>query len=187
MGFWHPFGRYTGRNERQILEWKSAEAVRFGWTFWSFLYSSTFHVWLSELANARSPIFVLCSDGRGVDVDPHRGKLYATCYQWPGEDKWEKMPSRDQMNVTNPFKRQSKALAFRVRRVIEIPSTVPPFEVQWFARQKKDWQSTRLPTRGEFLIQRAPGVLLRRVRAILELMPPYLGTLKHVPKDESAA
>ena len=129
VGFWHPFGPYTGRTEPEILAWKQGETERFGWTFWSFVYSPNTQGWLNALADARGPVFALCSHStqkRRIDPDPNQGKLLATDYQWPGEDQWNGMPSPDQMNVSNPFKRRGLALAFRVRRVIEITPTVPP-------------------------------------------------------------
>jgi hypothetical protein len=158
-GFWHPFGRYTGLSEAQILKWKRDETEGYGWTFWSFVYSPNAHVWLNLLGEVAGPVFVLCSQSqsRSIDPDPHRGTLRATSFQLPGSAQWEKMPKRDLMKVTNPLKRKGLALAFRVCRVIEVNPVVPDLEIQWYSKLKQQWQSTRLPPRGEFLIRRAPG------------------------------
>ena len=180
VGFWHPFGPYTGLTETEIVKWKHDETERFGGTFWSFVYSPTAHFWLNALSDAKDPVFVLCSHSPSArDPDVHRGRLLASHYQWPGEDQWNEMPSPDQMKVTNPFKRRGLALAFRVCRVFEIEPTVPPFKIEWYSKKDQTWRSDRLPTRGEFLVRRGNGATLREVRAILELEPPYLATLRN--------
>jgi hypothetical protein len=33
VGFWHPFGAYTGLSGTEALDWKGDEVVRHGWTF----------------------------------------------------------------------------------------------------------------------------------------------------------
>jgi hypothetical protein len=59
LGFWHPFGPYTGLSTDEVLEWKGGEVERHGWTFWSFVYSSSADLWLDLLAKAQSPVFAL--------------------------------------------------------------------------------------------------------------------------------
>jgi hypothetical protein len=181
LGFWHPFGPHTGLTETEIVSWKHGETQQFGWTFWSLVYSPTAHFWLHALSDVKGPVFVLCSRSPSArDPDVHRGQLLATHYQWPREGEWNEMPIPDQMKVTNPFKRRGLALAFRVRRVIEIAPTVAPFKIEWYSKKDQMWRSDRLPTRGEFLVRRGGSAYLRRVRAILELDPLYLATLLDV-------
>jgi hypothetical protein len=59
LGFWHPVGPYTGLSTDEVLEWKGGEVERHGWTFWSFVYSSSADLWLDLLAKAQSPVFAL--------------------------------------------------------------------------------------------------------------------------------
>lgn len=91
------------------------------------------------------------------------------------------MPTNDgSMFVTNPFKRQGLATAFKVTSVDLVqPPIAPDVMVEWFARGKREWSSRRLPTRGEFLLRRGGHATLRPVRAVLELSHPYLAVLKN--------
>jgi hypothetical protein len=182
FGFWHPFGPYTGRTEAEILNWKRSEVERFGWTFWSFAYSRAAD-WLDILADRGEPVYVLCSFSvRARDPDVHHGTRLATHYRWIPETQWHAMPDPALMNVTNPFSRRGRALAFKVGRVVELPPQVPPFSVQWYARTEKRWRSDPpLPPRGEFLIRRGGPVQLRPVCAVLELVEPYIAELKYEP------
>jgi hypothetical protein len=182
MGFWHPFGPYTGLTTDQVLEWKRSETERYGWTFWSFAYSPSADAWLRRLNEATGPIFVLCSHSLGArDPDEYRGGRLATHFSDLDESEWKAMPDPFMMKVTNPFKRRNRALAFKVRRVVALDPAVPPFTVSWYAKREERWRSDssdRLPTRGEFLIRRGGSVSLRPVSALLELVPPYVQVLK---------
>jgi hypothetical protein len=88
------------------------------------------------------------------------------------------MPEQHIMKVTNPFKRQGLALAFKVARVLPVSPQVPPFDVEWYSKGDRAWRSDVLPTRGEFLIRKGGRVRPRRVAAVLELEKPYLAVLK---------
>lgn len=178
IGFWHPFGPYTGLSAAQVLEWKRFETERHGWTFWSFVYSSS-EAWLEQLASVSGPVFAFCSDSPGArDPDQHRGTLLASHFRYPRDGDWKAMPEPHIMKVTNPFKRQGLALAFKVARVLPVPPRVPPFEIEWYSKGDRGWRSDALPTRGEFLIRRGGSVRPRRVSAVLELVEPYLAVLK---------
>ena len=179
MGFWHPFGPYTGLTTEQVLNWKLSETERYGWTFWSFAYSRSADTWLKLLTEANGPVFVLCSHSLGArDPDAHRGTLLATHFSDLDESQWQAMPDQSVMKVTNPFKRRDRALAFKVRRVVVLDPVAPSLTVEWYAKRQQCWRSDRLPTRGEFLIRRGGSAKLRPVSAILELVPPYLAVLK---------
>ena len=178
VGFWHPFGPYTGLTTQQVLDWKQEETVRHGWTFWSFAYSPTADVWLRLLSRETGPVFALCSHSPGAqDPDKNRGTLLATHHRELEEKEWHPMPDPDIMKVTNPFKRQGLALAFKVRRVVAFDPEAPPFSVEWYGKQENRWFSEKVPTRGEFLVRRGGSTPLRAVGALLELMPPYLAAL----------
>lgn len=179
LGFWHPFGPYTGLSVGEILQWKRDEIERHGWTFWSFAHSNLSD-WAGLLQSSTGSIYVLCSDStRARDPDIYKGQRLATAYQYVDCETWEAMPDPTIMKVTNPFKRMGLAVAFKVRRVIAIePSEVPPVSVEWYAKKERRWRGDRLPTRGEFLIQRGGTHRPRRVSAVLELTPPYLALLR---------
>lgn len=179
IGFWHPFGPYTGRSPEEVIEWKHGEAERHGWTFWSFAFSPTANLWLRLLEKSQGPVFAFCSHSPNArDPDKHRGNLRATHYRHLDETAWHAIPNPKFMYVTNPFKRRGLALAFKVRRVVALDPATPPFPVEWFAKRDRRWHSDRLPTRGEFLIRRGGSASLRPVSALLELIPPYLAVLK---------
>ncbi len=178
IGFWHPFGPYTGLSPTEVLEWKRGEAEKYGWTFWSFAHSSSAE-WLAQLTSPAKRVFVFCSHSPSAkDPDAHRGTLLGTHYQYSGDDEWRVLPDPRDMKVTNPFKRKGLALAFKVGRVTPIVPTVPPFTIEWYSKQERRWRSDRLPTHGEFLIRRGGSLRPRPVSAILELVEPYLATLK---------
>jgi len=181
MGFWHPFGAYTGQSAAQVLEWKGAEVKRHGWTLWSFVHSPSGDAWLEQLASAKGPVFALCSHSPSArDPDVDKGTLLASHFRYLNESSWQPMPDPNIMKVTNPFKRKGLALGFKVNRVTEISPTTPPFGVEWYSREKRCWRSDiAVPTRGEFLIRRGGSIPPRKVCAILELAPPYLAELRH--------
>jgi hypothetical protein len=182
IGFWHPFGPYTGLSPDQVLAWKSGETERHGWTFWSFAYSASADAWIDALNNATGPVFTLRSHSPNArDPDAHRGTLLATHYRYPDDGEWQGMPAPEVTKVTNPFKRRGLALAFKIRRVVALEPVVPPFGIEWYAKGEQRWRSDRLPTRGEFLIRRGGSVPPRPVRAVLELVPPYIAVLKREP------
>ena len=179
LGFWHPFGAYTGLSADQILDRKAREIDRHGFTFWSFVHSKSADTWLAELADARGPVYALCSHSPGArDPDPHQGALLASHYRRLGGVVWSPMPNPNVMNVTNPFKRRGMALGFKVRRVITVEPMVPPIGIEWFSRADGTWNQGSLPTRGEFLLRRGGSHRIRPIRAVLELEAPYLVELK---------
>ena len=179
IGFWHPFGPYTGLSAAEVIEWKRSEAETYGWTLWSFAYAPTAAAWLDQLAGLSSGVFAFCSDSPAAkDPDPHRGTVLATHYRYLNDDEWHEMPDPRVMKVSNPFKRRGLALAFKVRRVIPIPPAVPPLTIEWYSKGERRWRSDPLPTRGEFLIRRGGRLPPRRVSALLELAEPYLAILR---------
>jgi hypothetical protein len=118
VGFWHPFGAYTGLSAAQVLEWKGAEVRRHGWTLWSFAHSPSAQAWLPHLKDAKGTVYALCSYSPAArDPDPHKGTLLATRFRYLGESEWQQMPDKKIMRVTNPFKR-GVALGFKVCRVV---------------------------------------------------------------------
>ena len=83
IGFWHPFGPYTGLTPAEVLEWKRSEAETHGWTFWSFAYSSSADRWLAQLTSSKKRVFALCSHSpSATDPDAHRGILLGTHYRY---------------------------------------------------------------------------------------------------------
>jgi hypothetical protein len=185
LGFWHPFGPYTGLSVSEILEWKRTEVTKNGWTLWSFAYypAAAQRMWIRHLGASRHPILALCSASPGArDPDAHRGERRPTHYRFLEENSaWSQMPEADQLRVTNPFRRSGKALAFKVIRVVELAPQIPPFSVEWLARGKGEWSSRPLPTRGEYLLRRGGAAKLRPICVVLELAPPYLAELTWEP------
>ena len=179
IGFWHPFGSYAGLSVDSILEWKRRDTERYGWTFWSFA-GCRISAWLEILRDAVTPVYVLCSDSPNAkDPDTNKDVRFATSYQWEGDETWIPMPDRDLMSVTNPFKNKNMACAFKVRRVIDLTAGQrPEFSVEWYEKSNDQWRQHRLPTRGQFLIRGGSGPKVRPIRAVLELMPPYLARLR---------
>jgi hypothetical protein len=78
IGFWHPFGPYTGLSAEEVLEWKGGEAARHGWTLWSFVYSSkAAEAWLGLLSKTEGPVYALCSHSPGAR-DPDAYQAHAS-------------------------------------------------------------------------------------------------------------
>jgi hypothetical protein len=179
IGFWHPFGAYTGLSASEILEWKSSEVERFGWTLWSFVHSSSASAWLAHLQGVKGPVYALCSHSPAArDPDLSRGSHRASHFRYIGSSEWQSMPEPELMKVTNPFKRNGLALGFRVDRVLPMSPVVPPFKVEWYSRSESRWRSDPLPTRGEYLIRRGGAASLRPICALLQLAEPYLVELR---------
>lgn len=129
-GFWHPFGAYTGQSAKGVLDLKGGEVERYGWTFWSFAYSSSAGAWLKHLQGTKRSVWALCShspSARGPDIN--KGTLLASHFRYLGEDQWLPMPDPGLMKVTNPFKRRGLALGFKVSRVMPIEPVVPPINI----------------------------------------------------------
>jgi hypothetical protein len=101
LGFWHPFGPYTGLTVAQIIEWKRQEIQRHGWTFWSFAYAPSVDAWLKLLTNSCSSVYALCSESPGAR-DPHPGacQALATHFRPVGTRSWQPMPDPAVMKVT---------------------------------------------------------------------------------------
>ena len=206
MAFWHPFGSHSGETPEEIIERKQGEIQRCGWTLWSFQNRRTMlPLWHTQLENWCSEktrddtgrVFAFCSDSRGAKDPMNTGnkekvkKDNCTHYLQVDEaedDNWRPVPPG--IRALHSFKKSvshPQCSAFMVKKIIypaEEPHRLKSAAV-WFAKSG-EWRQERtngdkcLPTRGEYLIRPHPqGVPLRRIRAVLELAPPYLAQLKY--------
>src|SRR5262245_19051777 len=88
---------------------------RYGWTFWSFAYSSSAGDWLNHLQGTKRSVWAFCSHSPFArDPDINKGTLLASHFRFLGEDHWRPMPDPSLIKVTNPFKRRGLALGFKV-------------------------------------------------------------------------
>jgi hypothetical protein len=77
------------------------------------------------------------------------------------------------IRVPHPFGPGKRvASAFVVRGVHDPVGRFKPLAIEWLSRG--EWRADPLPTRPEYLIRRGGDMVMRDVRAILELGPPYL-------------
>jgi hypothetical protein len=133
FAFWHPFGPYCGLSPEEVLDWKRSEVAKHGWTFWSFAYARTAEMWQQVLHGHTGPVHILCSHSPNAkDPFPNREAQppRATHYRLlDGQSNWKPMPAGDgAMYVTNPFKRQGLATAFKVTHVEYLKTPVTPCE-----------------------------------------------------------
>src|SRR4051812_22465485 len=113
LGFWHPFGAYCGQTTQQILDRKRAEAIRNGWTLWSFAYTPSAGDWYSLLEDHTGPVHVLCSSSPTArDPRPDEDQYLASHYRGVADADWQPMPDREAMFVRSPFKRGGLSTAF---------------------------------------------------------------------------
>jgi hypothetical protein len=180
FGFWHPFGQHGREGPSDILRRKRSEAERNGWTLWSFQYRTpqTLAAWRRELSSSSGPVLVFCSRGiSAIDPDRPGGQAITsdcTRYCWPDDRKWRPIP--ELIRVPHPFGPGKRvASAFVVRGVHDLVERFKPLAIEWLSRGK--WRADPLPTRPEYLIRRGGDMVMRDVRAILELGPPYLAVV----------
>ncbi|MCI0406951.1 MAG: hypothetical protein L0191_00065 [Acidobacteria bacterium] len=177
LGFWHTFGPHGGESKEEILERKAAEIAKNGWTVWSFQFRRTLEQWFEILRDAQpEKVYVLLSDSWAAR-DPASEVNLRTKYRLAGNARWHEVPSS--IRIPHPG-RSEFASAFLIKNIIRnaaLPG-VPPLSAKWYSF-KAGWRKDRLPTRGEYLIQREDnGASLRRVHSLLELKYPYLATLR---------
>jgi hypothetical protein len=178
VGIWHPFGPHGRETAEEIISRKRTEIGVNGWTLWSFQYrrQEILEEWFRHLSNVRNPV-VFCSmslnavdpASTGIPVEPRECLAYRSC----GEIVWQTIPPG--VKVRHPFRgKRKQASAFVIKQIIH-PAEFDCPNVQWLS--KGVWQESRLPTRGEYLIQRGGSQPMRAVRAFLELQPPYLAVV----------
>jgi len=183
MAFWHPFGPHGRETPEEIIERKRDEIEKNGWTLWSFQHRLMLNDWHREVSTAKlNAVFAFCSYGRGA-VDPAREGTPNMCvdcqsYRFVDEEDavWHPMPHP--VRVPHPFRPGQKlASAFVVQRILSPVESTSPLAAEWFSPQKGPWCQSGIPTRGEYLIRQGGKIPLRKVRAVLELKPPYLAVV----------
>jgi hypothetical protein len=181
LAFWHPFGPHGRETPHEIIDRKLSEIRVNGWTLWSFQHRPMLAAWQRQLSTVQGTIPVFCSDSAGA-LDPARdgrGRIPILCQSYKyvealQNDQWQPMPNA--VKIPHPFsaaKGKGLASAFVVANIVspfEIRESVP---VEWFSASG-EWRQDRVPTRGEYLIRCGGASPMRRVRALLELKPPYL-------------
>jgi hypothetical protein len=181
IAIWHPFGPHGLESADAIIERKRREIDVNGWTFWSFQNRrpEVLEEWRRLLAEAdASKAFAFCSHSPEA-VDPAEagtpvGTTECRSYRFAGQLEWQPWPTA--VRVPHPFRgKKREASAFVVQRVIYPVEEFRLPAVQWFSN--REWKDPRIPTRGEYLVRRGGSVPMRRVRAVLELRPPFLATV----------
>ena len=196
IGFWHPFGDHgahpDGRIETadEILQRKSLEiASTGGWTLWSFQYRRDLDELVKVLEQVNSGrVYALCSDSRST-VAPSGEVRRCRQYRPARTNEWQDIPNT--ISIPHPFGKREYACAFKIRQIIELSGQdqCPAIDIEWYSTRTKQWstifrtrndpQRKGYPPRPEMLIRLShDGVPLRPVRAVLELAPPFLATLR---------
>ncbi|MDA8089226.1 MAG: hypothetical protein M0Z61_03225 [Nitrospiraceae bacterium] len=192
VGFWHPFGPHNDESAEHILKRKADEIDKNGWTLWSFQYRrEMLKKWYNIIKLiAPESVFVFCSDGNSRDP-VENGSIAINCnsYRFVNTEHWTPMPSM--IRVGHPFRTENGfASAFLVQRIIHPVNSFDAAAIEWFSKegnwvQKRMSGEFRLPTRGEFLVRNRPKSICKmpRVRAVLELKPPYLAEVRSDKKN----
>lgn len=175
VGFWHPFGPHGGETVERILERKHREIAANGWTLWSFQIRRTLEVWQQHIRMAEpKAVFTFCSEGKGA-LDPAGEVVNCNCYRFIGQSEWRPMPKG--VSVPHPIGLKTEASAFVVKRIFYPVENAELPSVEWFSANGEPWRSSRIPTRGEYLIRSGGATVMRRFRAVLELKDPYLAVV----------
>ena len=190
FAFWHSFGPHSGEAASAILDRKSAEVARNGWTLWSFRYRPMLNDWHRLFVTAQpQKIVVFCSAGSGRDPKDRGGDAQvADCrsYQLLGEQEWRSIPPA--IRVPHTFPRGVGVASAFVVREVSGPETIELSPVEWLAQgakwregcKTKSGRTLALPTLARDLLIRPGGStgLVRRVAAVLELQAPYLAVVR---------
>lgn len=205
IAFWHPFGPHGADPKNpdgppesvdHIVDRKEAEIERNGgWTLWSFQFRRDLdHLARVILEAAPSQVYAFCSHSKGTKA-PSGKVQFCNQFMAVGKNEWQEMPN--EINIPHPFGKRSLACAFKVKRILRLPIPVQPqIAVQWYSTKRKNWFSvfpsrndparTGYPPKPETLIRPCQtGAPLRTVRAVLELAPPYLVTLRRDQANNS--
>ena len=187
IGFWHPFGQHGRESPESIINRKREEIRLNGWTLWSFQFRHTLEAWRREiLAVGDPPVFVFCSDSPKAKDPASSSPPVCTRYTFIGDPEWQPIP--EAVKVPHPFRpRQTTASAFVVQEIFHSVGVFSLPAVEWLSERKDhSWLSSRISTRGETMIRPGADVQMRtlRVRAVLELKPPYFAFVGVEPSDE---
>jgi hypothetical protein len=186
IGFWHPFGPHGKESPESIIARKREEIKSNGWTLWSFQQRRILEAWHREIvSHGEPPVFVFCSYGKSAR-DPDREGSFSrsvNCdrYRFVHEQEWKSFPPT--IKVPHPFRpNKNTASAFIVEKIFYPVESFEPVAVQWFSdRTDNPWSSTPISTRGETMIRPGGAILMRPVRAILQLRPPFLAHVQAKP------
>lgn len=178
LGFWHTFGPHGGETTEEILDRKTEEIDKTGYTLWSFQHRTrtTLQDWFRLIEAAKSEsIYALCSDSPGAK-DAAGVVNLCTEYLPAHAHEWQAIPPT--IKIPHPFNKTTSAAAFVVRKIIRSHEmhSQPTFGVEWFS--KGDWRRDRVPTKGAYLIKPGGQIPLRRVGAVLELQSPYVVSVR---------
>ena len=159
VAFWHPVGPHGGESFDDIIRRKRTEIDAHGYTLWSFAAGGTGRVeaWRREL-RGRSLVScsVVCCGA--TTKDPHLGS--AETVPWMTESSadartWVPIPGRI-TNYHRPARRNGIVCSGFVVEAIEAPrSMCVARPTRWLRMQANEgrWESSRLPTRGEYLTE----------------------------------
>jgi hypothetical protein len=172
IGFWHPFGPHAGETAEEIIKRKREEIIKNGWTLWSFQFRKTLKLWHQEIKKTNPKnVLVFCSEGTG-SKDPKSESKY--CNYYIPVNGYEPKEVPKSVRVPHPMGNKNKGSAFIVKNII-YPTDYETTPIEWL--KDGQWQNTQLPSRPEYLIKSGSGQPMRKIRAILELEPPYLAEI----------
>ena len=173
------FGPHGRETADQIIQRKRREIEHNGWTLWSFQYrrAELLEEWSRLLSAAGKPV-VFCTNSPSARDPAETGApveaKHCCGYRLAGHMQWQPLP--EGVIVPHPFKRGRKqASAFVVEGIVHPLEAFVLSKVQWL--KDGQWLETRVPTRGEYLIRRGGSSIMRSVRALLVLRPPFLATV----------
>jgi hypothetical protein len=175
LSFGHPFGRYGGQSQPEILDQKDSEIRNVGFTLWTFgVRRHVPDLWVENLLHVQGPIYVLLFDSPGAqEPDPHRIE--------PRAERFQPVKSNDWLPIPDGIweaARHGITAAFIVKRVIRIiPLVRPPIALEYLRTSDGLWCDRPIPPRLAYMLRRGGQQQPRRVYAVLELQAPYLARL----------
>ena len=176
MAFWHPVGAFSGESLLEIIDRKTREINKYGYTLWSFAAAKQERIeqWRQELNKQECSII-----GTGIKTkDPNPHSETWAIESSDNLSKWNKIPE-----ITSYHKRAGKngilASAFVITKV-QTPNLLVERPNNWFRSSDGIWiNDHNVPSRGQYLIKDPKfGTGKFLVRVLLETTFPYVVWLK---------
>lgn len=179
VSFWHPVGPHGRESLAEIRDRKLREAEVHGFTLWSFAAARPERVfrWRSELSQREitSCKAVCCGESA---KDPSRTD---SDVRWATEfsadlRSWQPAPPHLTSYHYRPDRSTAPLASAFVVREIQAPEELRVARpLKWFRAAEGRWENSRVPTRGQYLVETpkdAPGG--QRVRILLALADPFV-------------
>lgn len=179
LAIWHPVGPHSGESLEQIVVRKQRDIDTYGFTVWAFSAAKRERIeaWKKELqVGGQSSCTAFCCGNSTKDpIVPGAGPHWCTEYSLD-LTRWDLLPHSTMVSYQRgPRSSGVVASGFWVRAVEAPVDMKVDRPCSWFRTDRTEWSAARLPTRGEYLVQR-PCVSSSgtKVRLLLHLTDPFV-------------